>query len=71
METCGFALVPNAYYTFAISILITVPLTFARIYFEEAALVENLGQQYIDYQKRVPAIIPCRLIKSFLTKSQH
>jgi protein-S-isoprenylcysteine O-methyltransferase Ste14 len=43
-----------------VCILIYIPIG---IYLEEKKLVATYGEQYIEYRKRVPAIIPDKLVK--------
>ncbi len=70
LEACGFALLPNAYYMLIVTVLSFIPVTFARIHFEEKALIERFGQEYIDYKKQVPAVLPFKLINRLFTKGQ-
>lgn len=44
-----------------VCILIYIPIG---LYFEEKKLIKMYGDQYVEYRKKVPAIIPNRLLKA-------
>jgi len=60
LELLGFTLVPNAYYTFFICLIFYTFIIYLRIWHEEKALIERFGQEYIDYKKEVPGLIPLK-----------
>lgn len=65
LELIGFTLVSNSYYSLTGVILLFIPFMLYRIKMEEKALIEKFGQDYLDYKKEVPALIP---FKSFFCK---
>jgi len=65
LELVGFTLVSNSYYSLTGVILIFLPFMAYRIKMEEKALIEKFGQDYLDYKKEVPAILP---LKRFFCK---
>lgn len=58
LEVIGISLIPNSYYSLIIVLIFYFPLVFIRMYLEEKALIENLGQEYLDYKKEVYALLP-------------
>lgn len=57
-EITGFPLIPNSYYSFLLALLLYFPLVLIRIHYEEKALIEKFGQEYLDYKKEIPALLP-------------
>jgi len=57
-ELLGFPLIPNSYYAFLIALFGYVPVLLVRLFLEEKALFKKFGEEYIEYKKRVPCIIP-------------
>ena len=56
-----FILIPNLPTLIScVCILVYIPIG---LYFEEKKLVASYGDQYVQYRKKVPAIIPNRLLK--------
>jgi protein-S-isoprenylcysteine O-methyltransferase Ste14 len=60
IEVLGFTLIPNAYYTFLIGLIVYTSVIYVRIHYEEKALIEKFGQEYLDYKKEVPALLPLK-----------
>lgn len=58
MEYIALPLIANAYYTLLFVALIYVPLNLTRLYLEEKELAKRLGDQYRQYQREVPALLP-------------
>jgi len=60
IEIVGFTLIPNAYYALFVAIMVYAFMIYVRIWYEEKALIEKFGQEYLDYKKEVPALIPLK-----------
>ena len=60
LEVLSLPLIPNAYYTFLIAILIYIPLLLIRVRIEEEALIEKFGGEYLEYKKEVAAFVPIK-----------
>jgi protein-S-isoprenylcysteine O-methyltransferase Ste14 len=58
LEILGIGLILNAWITLAVVFLIFIPTMLARVRMEEGALIEQFGERYEEYRKRIPAIIP-------------
>ena len=58
MEVTGIPLIGHCYYTFCIALLTYVPLVLCRIYLEEAAMSETIGEKFLDYKSEVNAFFP-------------
>ncbi|MBU0568906.1 isoprenylcysteine carboxylmethyltransferase family protein [bacterium] len=63
LEGIGFVLISNAYYTLWFTILYGIPIIFVRIHYEEKALIDEFGQDYLDYKKEVYAFLPLKKVK--------
>jgi len=61
IETTAITLIPNSYYSLIGALMLYFPLAFIRMYLEERVLIEKLGQEYLDYKKEVPGLIPLKL----------
>jgi protein-S-isoprenylcysteine O-methyltransferase Ste14 len=60
IEILGFTLIPNTYYTFLCCLIFYTYAVYVRIYYEEKALIEKFGQEYIDYKRDVSCLIPLK-----------
>ena len=60
MEYLGVSLIANAYYTLIGVLVIYLPLNLIRLYLEEKELIRKFGEEYEDYRKKVPALLPIR-----------
>lgn len=60
LQLLGIVLIPNSYFSFVFSLLVYVPLMFIRVRFEEKAMIEKFGDEYLQYMKEVPGLIPVR-----------
>lgn len=61
-ELVAIGLVLRGFVAMAVVIpFLFVPALLYRLKLEEAALVEKFGGRYVEYQKRVPALIPTRI----------
>jgi len=58
LEVVGFCLVPNAFYTLVIALMMYTPLLILRIRTEEAELLARFGDRYLTYAKVTPLIVP-------------
>ena len=56
----GIPLIANAYYTLIGVFLIYVPFNLIRLHLEERELIRKFGEEYEDYRKKVPALLPVR-----------
>jgi protein-S-isoprenylcysteine O-methyltransferase Ste14 len=63
-ELLGLPLVANAYYSFILMAAIYIPLITLRIIFEERALIEKFGEEYLKYKKEVWGVFPFPIFKS-------
>jgi protein-S-isoprenylcysteine O-methyltransferase Ste14 len=70
MEYLGVSLIANAYYTLIGVLLIYVPLNLIRLHLEEKELVKRFGEEYEDYRKKVPALLPIRKQFCFQRKNR-
>jgi protein-S-isoprenylcysteine O-methyltransferase Ste14 len=66
LESLSIPLIGNAYYTLLGAVCLYWPVLLWRLRMEEQAMVEKFGDLYVDYRRRVPAIVP---FSGFLTKS--
>ncbi|MDI6791702.1 MAG: isoprenylcysteine carboxylmethyltransferase family protein [bacterium] len=60
LEVNGLCLIPNAYYSLIFLWTVFLFSILFRIHLEEKALIEKFGQEYLDYKKEVPALIPLK-----------
>lgn len=60
LELIALALIPNSWFSLLGVILIFFPFMLYRIRIEEEALIDKLGQEYLDYKKEVSVIFPIR-----------
>ena len=60
IEIVGFTLIPNAYYAFFVAIMVYTFMIYVRIWYEEKALIEKFGQEYLAYKKEVYALLPLK-----------
>jgi protein-S-isoprenylcysteine O-methyltransferase Ste14 len=58
LELAAIGLILNVRYIWAVALLIFIPTLWVRIRREEAALVEEFGDAYREYQRGTPAVIP-------------
>lgn len=70
MEYLGVALIANAYYTLIGVLLIYLPLNLIRFRLEEKELIRKFGEEYEDYRKEVPALLPIRKQSFFQRKDK-
>ena len=63
-EVLGLPLIANAYYSFVFIAIIFIPLIILRFIFEEKALTEKFGAEYLKYKKEVWAFFPIPLFKT-------
>lgn len=59
-ELAGFTLVSNSYYAFCGVVGIFLPFMLLRVSWEERALTEKFGDEYLQYKKEVCALFPLR-----------
>lgn len=60
LEVTAIPIIFNCYYTFCFSLLAYVPLVFVRVYLEESAMSEKIGEMFIEYKSEVNAFIPIK-----------
>ncbi len=53
-------LILNAYYTALTFSLLCIPVIITRMYYEEKALIQKFGDEYIKYINECYALIPVR-----------
>ena len=70
IEYLGVTLIANAYYTLIGVLLIYVPLNLVRLHLEERELIRKFGEEYEDYRKNVPALLPIRKKSWFQPKGK-
>lgn len=58
LEVIGIPLISNCYYTFCFALLTYIPLVFIRIYLEESAMSEKIGETFLEYKSEVNAFSP-------------
>ncbi len=63
VEISGICLIPNSYYSLLLVWIVYLPVNLWRIYLEEKVLVENFGQEYLDYKKEVSKLFPLKKLK--------
>lgn len=63
VEISGLCLIPNSYCSLLLVWLGYLPVNLWRIHLEEKVVIEEFGQEYLDYKKEVPALLPLPLIK--------
>jgi protein-S-isoprenylcysteine O-methyltransferase Ste14 len=61
MELLSLGLILNAWYMLLLIPFGFLPVLIARIRIEEGALIEKFGENYREYRKTTPALIPWRL----------
>jgi protein-S-isoprenylcysteine O-methyltransferase Ste14 len=59
-ELLGVPLIPNSYYSFYFSLAVYVPLLLTRLNFEEKALIDKLGSEYLLYKREVWGLFPIK-----------
>ena len=62
MEVTGIPLIGNCYYTFCAALLTYIPLVFVRVYLEEFAMSEKIGEKFLDYKSEVNAFFPFKKV---------
>lgn len=60
MAYFGIPLITNAYYTLIGVFLIYLPFNLIRLHLEEKELIKKFGEEYEDYRKKVPALLPIK-----------
>jgi len=70
MAYLGVPLIANAYYTLIGALIIYVPFNLIRLHLEEKELVKKFGEEYEDYRKKVPALLPIRKQSCFQRKNR-
>jgi len=70
MAYLGIPLIANAYYTLIGVLVIYVPFNLIRLHLEEKELVKKFGEEYEDYRKKVPALLPIRKQSCFQRKNR-
>lgn len=70
MAYLGIPLIANAYYTLIGVVLIYVPFNLIRLHLEERELIRKFGEEYEDYRKKVPALLPIRKQSFFQRKDR-
>ena len=58
LESLSIPLIGNAYYTLLGTVCLYWPVLLWRLWMEEQAMVEKFGDQYVAYQRQVPALVP-------------
>lgn len=58
LEVISIPLIWNAYFVLIFVFLANIPLQILRAYYEEAATIRKLGQDYVLYKKNVSALFP-------------
>jgi len=61
LELLGFPLVANAFYAFFFSLLVYLPVLFLRVFFEEKAMEEKFGDEYLKFRSETPGFLPLRV----------
>jgi protein-S-isoprenylcysteine O-methyltransferase Ste14 len=62
LEAIGGALILNAFFTLLLFWVIYFPLMVIRIYLEENELKRKFGMKYRDYQEKVSALLPIKML---------
>jgi protein-S-isoprenylcysteine O-methyltransferase Ste14 len=57
-ETWGVPLIMNAYFTFLFAVVIYIPITFVRIYYEEKQCLKIFGPDYKAYKREAGSLLP-------------
>ncbi len=60
MAYLGIPLIANAYYTLIGVFLIYLPFNLIRLHLEEKELMRKFGEEYEDYRRKVPALLPIK-----------
>ena len=63
-ELLGVPLIPNSYYAFFFAILTYLPLLFVRLFYEEKAMIERFGEEYLQYKGEVWGVLPMKKMKN-------
>jgi protein-S-isoprenylcysteine O-methyltransferase Ste14 len=58
LEVLSITLVLNVYYSFLFAVLVYIPILLVRVHFEEKAMIAILGDEYIEYKKKLWAFFP-------------
>jgi protein-S-isoprenylcysteine O-methyltransferase Ste14 len=61
LELLAFGLMLKAVIMLLVIPFLYLPALLARLKIEEAALIEKFGDAYREYQRRTPAVFPCKL----------
>jgi protein-S-isoprenylcysteine O-methyltransferase Ste14 len=60
LELAGFPLIPNAYFSFLISLCFYFPLVFIRLYLEEIEMINKFGDSYNLYKNEIRGLLPIK-----------
>ena len=63
LELLGIPLVGNAYYLFCVSLILYMPVLGIRLLMEEKELIKKFGEEYIQYKRQVPALLPAIILR--------
>ncbi len=63
LKGLGFSLIPNSFYILFYTLMVFIPIRMIRIHLEEKELMKEFGQEYVDYQKEVFALLPLKRIR--------
>ena len=58
LEVLSITLILNVYWSFLFVVLVYFPILLVRVHFEEKAMIEILGDEYIEYKKGLWAFFP-------------
>ncbi|KPJ57707.1 MAG: hypothetical protein AMJ42_04450 [Deltaproteobacteria bacterium DG_8] len=61
LEVLSITLILNAYYNFLYVVLVHIPIVLIRVHFEEKAMIEIFGDEYIEYKKQLWAFFPLKI----------
>lgn len=64
LELVGFPLIPNAYFSFLISLCFYFPLVFIRLYLEEIEMINKFGDSYDIYKNEIMGLLPIKKRKN-------
>lgn len=60
LEVLSITLTLNVYYSFLYVVLVHIPIVLVRVHFEEKAMIEIFGDEYIKYKKELWAFLPLK-----------
>ena len=60
LEVLSITLILNVYYSFLFAVLVYIPILLVRVHFEEKAMIEILGDEYVEYKKELWALFPLK-----------